>query len=193
MEHGDQAAGGTLARFWDYLHLLARLQLDPRLQGKVDLSGVVQQTLLEAHRAGEQFGRMTEAQQTAWLRKALAHNLTDVVRKLSTRGRDVARERSLEAALEESSSRLEAWLAADQPGPGEQAIRNEQLLRLAQALGRLPEDQRRAVELHHLKGCSLAELAGQMGRSKGAVAKLLYRGMEKLHGLLAEGSDDHGK
>jgi RNA polymerase sigma-70 factor (ECF subfamily) len=186
MAREAQRHGRTPEQFREYLHLLARLQLDPRLQGKVDLSGVVQQTLLEAYQALDQFRQMSEAQQAAWLRKALANNLTDEVRKLSTQARDVGRERSLEAALEESSSRLEAWLVGDRPTPDQQAIRNEQLLQLAEALGRLSEDQRQAVELHHLKGCSLAEVAEQMGRSKGAVAKLVYRGIEKLHALLAE-------
>jgi RNA polymerase sigma-70 factor (ECF subfamily) len=176
-----------LERFRDYLSLLARLQLDPRLRGKVDLSGVVQQTLLEAHQAMDKFQRMNDAQKAAWLRSALAHNLTDEVRKLSTAARDVARERSLEAELEESASRLETWLAADQSGqPSQQAIRNEQLLQLGHALAQLPEDQRLAVELHHLQGWSLAELAEHLERSKGAVAKLLYRGMDKLHALLEE-------
>ena len=186
MSRKAQGDDRTPEQFREYLHLLARLQLDPRLQSKVDLSGVVQQTLLEAHQALDRFRQMSDAQQAAWLRKALANNLTDEVRKLRTQGRDVGRERSLEAALEESSSRLEAWLAADPSTPEQQAIRNEQLLLLAAALARLPEDQRRAVELHHLKGCSLAEVAEQMGRSKGAVAKLVYRGIEKLHALLAE-------
>jgi RNA polymerase sigma-70 factor (ECF subfamily) len=180
----------NLERFREYLSLLARLQLDPRLKGKVDLSGVVQQTLLEAHQAWDQLQRMSAAQQAAWLRKALAHNLTDEVRKLHTGARDVGRERSLEAALEESSSRLEGWLAAEASSPDERAERNEQLLRLAGALAQLPEDQRLAVEMHHLKGLALGDVAERLGRTKGAVGKLLYRGLDKLHALLAEPGPD---
>jgi RNA polymerase sigma-70 factor (ECF subfamily) len=182
----DEAEGKDLERFREYLALLARLQLAPELQGKVDLSGIVQQTLLEAHQAREQFGEMDEAQKAAWLRRTLANNLTDEVRKLHTAARDIARERSLAAALEESSSRLEAWLASEQTTPDQQAVRNEELLRLAEALVQLPEDQRLAVEWHHLKGEPLAEIAARMGRSKGAVAKLVHRGIEKLHALLSE-------
>src|SRR5438132_2470197 len=120
--------GPALEHFREYLSLLARLQLQPGLQGKIDLSGVVQQTLLEAHQATKQFQQMNEDQQSAWLRTALTNNLTDEVRKLGTAMRDLGRERSLEAALEESSARLEACLAADQSSPSQRAIRNEQLL-----------------------------------------------------------------
>jgi RNA polymerase sigma-70 factor (ECF subfamily) len=186
MARDTEDRGRDLERFRHYLSLLARLQLDTRLQGKVDLSGVVQQTLLEAHQAWNQLERMDRARQAAWLRKALARNLTDEVRKLITAARDVGRERSLEAAVEESSARLEGWLVAEQSSPSEQAERNEQLLRLAQALAQLPEDQRNAVELHHLKGLPLGEVAGRLERSKGAVGKLLYRGLDRLHALLAE-------
>jgi RNA polymerase sigma-70 factor (ECF subfamily) len=179
-------ADQKLARFREYLRLLARLQLDPRLQGKIDLSGVVQQTLLDAHRAWDQLQRMGEAQQWAWLRRALANNLTDEIRKLGTGMRDLTREQSLEAALETSSARLEAWLVSEEPSPSERAMHNEQVLRLAEALAQLPEDQRLAVELHYLRGCPLAEIASQMDRTKGAAAKLLYRGIDKLHSLLQE-------
>jgi len=176
--------GDLLEGFRDYLALLARLQLAPQLRGKIDLSGVVQQTLLEAYQAMDQLRAMTAEQQAAWLRKALSCNLADEVRKLGTAMRDVTRERSLEQAVEESSARLERWLATDQSSPSEQAIRNEQLLRLAHALAQLPEDQRVAIELHHLRGRPVAEVAQELGRSEGAAGALLVRGLKKLRTLL---------
>jgi RNA polymerase sigma-70 factor (ECF subfamily) len=183
--------GDDLERFRHYLMLLARMQLAPALQGKVDLSGVVQQTLLEAHQAIDQLRQWDESRQLAWLRRALANNLTDEVRKLGAAARDIDRERSLEAELEQSSARLEAWLASDQSSPPERAMRNEQLLRLAEALARLPVDQRVAVEMHHLQGRPLAEVAEVLKRSKGAVATLLFRGMTRLRKDLAAGAEEN--
>ena len=183
-EAGD--TGASLEEFRDYLSLLARLQLDSRLQGKVDLSGVVQQTLLEAHQAQVQFQERSPAEKAAWLRTILAHNLTDEVRKLSTAARDVGRERSLQEALDNSAARLEAWLAAEQSSPSQQAMRQEQSLVIAQALAQLPDSQRQAIELHHLRGLPLAVIAEQMGRSKGAVAAILFRGLKRLRELLPD-------
>jgi RNA polymerase sigma-70 factor (ECF subfamily) len=187
-------AGVRLERFRQYLQLLARLQLDARLEGKVDLSGVVQQTLLEAYQSMTQGTNQGSAASPdvpapAWLRRVLANNLRDEVRKLATSARDAAREVPLEARpdarVEESHARLEAWLAADQSSPSQHAVRQEQLLALAEALAGLPDDQQRAVELHHLKGRPLAEVAQVLGRSKGAVAALLFRGLKRLRERLA--------
>jgi RNA polymerase sigma-70 factor (ECF subfamily) len=175
-----------LARFREYLTLLARLELDTRLQGKLDLSGVVQQTLLEAHQSREQLEGRSEAEQLAWLRKALAHNLGDEIRRLRAERRDVSRERSLEGALEESSSRLQAWLAVEESSAGANLLRQEQTLGLVAALTQLSDKQRQAVELRHLKGQSLAAIATEMECSKAAVVGLLHRGVQNLRKLLTE-------
>lgn len=179
-----------LEKFRDYLGVLVRLQMDCWLQGKLDPSGVVQETLLEAHGAIEQLRGRSEQELLAWLRTALAHNLADEIRRLGAVKRNVSREESLQQALEQSSSRIEQWLAENRPAPSELAQRQEQAFRLAAAMHRLPEKQRRAVELKHLKGLSLAEVAGELGCTKAAVVGLLHRGVQKLRTLLEE--EDRG-
>jgi RNA polymerase sigma-70 factor (ECF subfamily) len=179
-------AGLALERYVDYLRLLARLQLGARLQGHLEPSDVVQQTLLEAQQRLHQFRGGTEAEMAGWLRQILAHNLADALRALGRAKRDVSRERSLEAALEASSCRLQAWLAAEQSSPSQQAERHEQGVRLAQALATLPEPQREAVVLRHFEGWPLADIARHLGRTQAAVVGLLQRGLKGLRAFLQE-------
>jgi RNA polymerase sigma-70 factor (ECF subfamily) len=175
-----------LEGFRQYLALMARLHVGPQLQGKIDVSGVVQQTLLEAYQSLDKIQGLTEAQQAAWLRRALANNLKDELRKWNTEARNVGRERSLQAALHQSSSRLEAWLIADQSSPSQRAERQEQAVRLANALARLPEAQREALVLQHWHCWSLAQIGENLGRTPAAVAGLLHRGLEQLRKYLEE-------
>jgi RNA polymerase sigma-70 factor, ECF subfamily len=175
-----------LEQFRDYLGLLARAQLRPLLRGKVGGSDVVQQTLLEAHRHADQFRGTTSGEQAAWLRQVLARQLANLARDHQRERRDVRRECSLEQAVEQSSARLEAWLAAQQSSPSARAARHEQLFALASALAGLPEAQREAVEMRYLQDLSLNEIAAQMGRTPGAVAGLLHRGLDALRQHLGE-------
>jgi RNA polymerase sigma-70 factor (ECF subfamily) len=182
-EFADQPLGPEeLERFRAYLDLLARLEVAPRLRDKVDLSGVVQQTLLEAHQGMIEQPRATRTapEVAAWLRSILGHNLADALRKLTAHKRDFRREWSLERALDQSASRVEQWLAAEQSSPSGQAMRQEELLRMAGALATLPDGQRRSIELHHLQGRPLAEIALELGTTKSAVAGMLHRGLKAL-------------
>jgi RNA polymerase sigma-70 factor (ECF subfamily) len=178
-----------LARYRDYLCLLTRLQLNPRLQAKLDASDIVQQALLQAYASREQFRGRTEAEWLGWLRAILASVLALAARRFDTRARQLSRERSLEAELDRSSSRLECLLAADLTSPSEGVVRGEEIVRLALALAQLPADQRQVVELHHLRGLQIAQVAEQMGRTRPAVVGLLFRGLKKLRALLRDLED----
>ena len=186
MDDAHQTEERPLEGYRDYLRLLTQVQLSPRLQAKVDASDMVQQTLLEAHRSRDQFRGESEGERLAWLRAILANVLAATARRLSAGMRDLGRERSLEAELDLSSSRLECLLAADQTSPSGQAVRGEDVLRLARAMASLSSDQRQVIELHHLKGMPLAEVADIMKRTRPAVAGLLFRGLSKLRELMPE-------
>ena len=173
-------------RYREYLCLLARLQIPVRLRSKVDASDVVQQTLLEAHRASDQLLRLDEPARAAFLRQTLTNNLADLARHFAAEARDVGRERLVEVAVRDSSARLVDWLAAEHSSPSLRAVREEDLMRLAEALAGLPGDQRLAVELKHLHGYSVSEIAAAMDRSETAVGGLLRRGLKKLRQLLPE-------
>jgi len=170
----------ALDRFRPYLRLLARLNLDVRLQGKLETSDVVQEVLVKAVQAFDQFRGSSDAEMACWLRQILARHLANAIRDLGRDKRDIRREQSLQAALEESSTRLENWLAAEQSTPSLKAEFNEQLLLLAEAIDRLPEAQCEALTLHHLHGWKLEAIAERMGKSVVAVAGLIKRGLRQL-------------
>jgi RNA polymerase sigma-70 factor, ECF subfamily len=111
-----------LEAYRNYLRVLVRLQLGTRLQAKMDVSDIVQQALLQAHASREQFRGNCEAERLAWLRAILANALAAAARRFDAGTRDLDRERSLEADLDRSSSRLECLLAADQTSPSEKAV-----------------------------------------------------------------------
>jgi RNA polymerase sigma-70 factor (ECF subfamily) len=168
------------SEFRGYLSLLARHDVSPRLRTALDLSGIVQQTLLDAHQSPPK--ARTEPETAAWLRTIFRHNLADEVRRRGAVKRALHRERPLE-------------LRGDGPpaahsSPSLKAMRAEELLWLARALAALPESQRRAVELHHLEGRSLAEIAAVLETTKPAVAGLLHRGLKALRAQLASDTSE---
>jgi RNA polymerase sigma-70 factor, ECF subfamily len=177
----------SLEGYRGYLMVLARTQVpNPALRDRLDLSGIVQDTFLEAHERLAQFRGTSEAEMAGWLRRILANNLADAMRGLNRARRDVGREVSIEQSLDDSSRRLGALLAADGPSPSEHARGRERAVLLANALAELPESQREAVFLRHWHDWPLARIAGHLGRTPASAAGLLQRGLRALRERLAE-------
>jgi RNA polymerase sigma-70 factor (ECF subfamily) len=178
----------AIEQFRGYLVAIARLQVAARpwLAAKLDASDLVQQTLLKAHTAREQFRGGSSAEMAAWLRQILNRALANELRAAGQAKRDVGAERSIEANLDASSCRLDAWLAIDQTSPSERVMRGERAVSLTAAVEALPPDQKEIVLLKHCQGLTLAELAARTGRTPAAVAGLLRRGLERLREHLRE-------
>jgi RNA polymerase sigma-70 factor (ECF subfamily) len=56
----------------------------------------------------------------------------------------------------------------------------EQQARLFGLVSRLPEDQRRVIEMRFVEQKSIREIAAALGRSEGAVKQLQFRGLSEL-------------
>ena len=166
----------------NYLIVLARtlVRAGGRVHHKIDPSDLVQEVLLRAHLARSQFQGETEAELLAWLRTILANKFADATRHFARKKRDAALEQSYRETLDESVSRLRRLVPVQQTSPSQKVLRRERELQLAEALANLPDDQRTAIELHHLSGDTVAEIAEQMSCTKASVAGLLRRGLKNL-------------
>ena len=185
---GDADALGELLQLYrNYLALLARLHIDPRLQGKVDASDLVQETFLKAHRNFGQFRGNTEEELVSWLRQILTNNLANLVRHyLGLKRRDVRLERQLAAEMDRSSRLMDGGLIAPGSSPSRQAFRREQAVLLADVLKQLPADYREVLILRHLEGLTFAQVAERLGRTEDSVQKLWVRALARLRRSLGE-------
>jgi RNA polymerase sigma-70 factor (ECF subfamily) len=175
-----------LGRYRSALLLLARAQLARHQRLRLEASDLVQQTLFKAWRDRKQFRGGTDAERFAWLRMILHHTFLDAYDHAHIAKGDVARQ-ALEADLTGSFAGLDELLVAPHTSPSGRAMRNEELTRLAEALEKLPEEQREAVTLKHLVGLSLEQIRERLGcTSTAAVAGLLYRGRIRLQELLTQ-------
>lgn len=165
------------------------MQLGPAVKVRGDASDIVQETMLNAHRAIEQFRGSTDAEMAGWLRKILANTLAHHHRDNHRAKRDVSRERSMHAAVDASSMRLERLLAADVDSPSRKAITKESVASLCDAIDQLPETKREAIKLHYWHGWTLAQIGEHQERGRSAVAGDIHRGLKQLRKLM-KGSVD---
>jgi RNA polymerase sigma-70 factor (ECF subfamily) len=185
---GNAAALGMLLESYsNYLTLLARMQIGAKVRGKVDPGDIVQETFLEVHRQFPEFRGTSEGEFLAWIRRILAGQLAQTMRRfLGTKGRDVRMEQEMAAKVDQSSAVLDRGFAAPGSSPSQSAARREHSVILADALNRLPADYREVIILRHIEGHSFAETATRMGRTENGVQKLWVRALARLRQELGD-------
>jgi RNA polymerase sigma-70 factor, ECF subfamily len=177
----------SLAQYRDYLRSLARARFDPRLQGELDPSDVVQETLLKAHKAIDGFRGQSETELVAWLKTILVNTLKNALRAL---GRRNGTQVSLNTTTENSSVHERVCVAQNQPRPEQAAAWYEEQLLIADAIGGLSDSQRAVIEMRYVRGYSLAKICELTTLTKPAVVGLLYRGLKTLRAKLSPTSNE---
>jgi RNA polymerase sigma-70 factor, ECF subfamily len=174
---GDaRALGELLDSFRPYIRVLVRALRDDRLRGKIDDSDLIQDALLEAHRHFAAFRGTTVAELVVWLRRIVVRAANRTLRSfLHTGKRDAARERPLGEEMD--------LVGGSDVSPSALAIRHEEAARMADALGRLPEDMQQVLLARHVDDLPHAAIAARLGRSEPAVRMLYLRALRCLREL----------
>lgn len=184
-QRGDEdSLGQLLQSYRNYLHLIARTQIDLHLAVRVNASDIVQETFLQACRRFEQFRGTTEAELLSWLRRILVRNIIGAFHThLQTKKRDVRRQRSLDQiahTMDQSSRMVEAALIAQGSSPSVQAQRGELAALVADRLAELSARHRDVIILRNLEGRTFDEISVSMGGTADAARKLWARAIDRL-------------
>jgi RNA polymerase sigma-70 factor (ECF subfamily) len=183
-EGDNEAVVRLLELYRSYVHLLARLQIDRRLQGKASASDVAQETFLRAKKYFAQFRGASERELLVWLRRNLASTMARMTRHYTAQKRDVNMERQLDERLEASSHALGRLPVVDSPSV--EARRREASVLLADALAQLDAAYREVIVLRHLENLSFPEVAQRMGRTLDSVKNIWARAVSELRHMVGE-------
>ena len=185
---GDSERFELLEKYRNYLTFLARARTDRRLSSKVSDSDIVQETLIQAHRDFFQFRGQTEAELTSWLRAIMSNKKALLARRFyGSPARDPRLEVRFQDEFDRSSQMLGRVFVDNRSTPSEHHAKRERAVLLADALAALPEHYREVVELRHIEGLKMREVAYAMGRSVDSVNKLWARAMIQLRSSMKEG------
>jgi RNA polymerase sigma-70 factor (ECF subfamily) len=187
------ALGELCALYRNYLRMVVRTGLGPRLRERVELSDVVQEALVEVVRQFPQFTGQTEAALVGWLRRLVGQKLADLGRYHSRAKRagdagalpldapyEAGGAPAPAAGGEGGGARLLDVLALSQTSPSEQASRRELIVLLADALAGLPEDESDVLWRYHAENQSFETIGAEMGLGRKAARALWARGLGRL-------------
>lgn len=190
---GDEEALGTLlSRHRDRLQRMVRLRMNPRLQGRLDASDIVQDAFVEITRRLADYLQEPKLPFFVWLRHMTGLKLTEVHRRhLGTEKRDARRELSLQIGplpVADSAS-LAAQLLGKLTSPSQAAMKAEMRLRLQEALGEFDPVDQEIVALRHFEQLTNRETAEVLELPTSTVSDRHFRAIKKLKQALQDADE----
>lgn len=199
-----EALGELCALYRNYLRMVVRSGLGARLREKVELSDVVQETLVEVVRQFPQFTGHNEAALVGWMRRLVSQKLADLGRyhNRAKRAGGVAPlpldgpagiGDSGESPNPGQAARLVDLLALSQTSPSEAAGNREMTVLLADALADLPEQESQVLWMYHVEGLSFEGIGERLGVSRKVARGIWAKGLKSVKRKLEEPPGGHLK
>ncbi len=129
----------------------------------------VQEAFLTVWRTAESFVP-ERAKPSTWILTLVHRRAVDLVRREERRRTD-----PLESAAEPAGAETD-----------EEVVLRSQRRMVQEALRRLPDDQREAIELAYYGGYTQSELSERLGQPLGTIKSRMFTGLRRLRDLLAE-------
>ena len=186
-EGDEQAWQRLMSDHWPRLRRMVALRMDPRLQGRIDPSDVVQESYIDAARRLAEYAKNPAMPFFVWLRWLTGQKLMEQHRRhLGAQARDVSREVSLYqgAFPEATAADLAANVLGEITTPSQAAIRVEQIKRLQEALESLEPIDREILVLRHFEQLSNGEAAEVLNLDKSTASKRYTRALVRLKDVL---------
>lgn len=140
-------------------------------------SDIAQESALRAFQRFQTFSGNTAPELDAWLRRIVGRRVAQAARDARRLKRDDGKTVPLEDAQPPS----------EQASPSQSVAAAEEWRRVLALLFELPEAQRDAIWLCHLRELPVSEAARRLGRTEGSVAGHIQRGIKSLHQQLSQG------
>jgi len=183
LENRDvDAFGRLLDRYRPMLRAMAMELHDPRLQPKLDVSDIVQETCQDAIEGFAKLQARDSRPFLQWLRVLLVNNSRAARRRyLKSAKRNVQKERSLHGA----SGLMPHLLDRRTPGD-EELFNHERMQKLTAALSALPPALQTMLKWRYEEGLTLREIGQRVNRSEDSVRMLLKRCLKSLKPIVFE-------
>lgn len=185
---GDQDALAALFREYEpRLRRMIELRLNRRLQGRLSVSDVVQESYIEYAESLFRYMRQDEVPFYLWLRTIAVRKLSELQRcHLGTAARQVQREVQFPSNMDQatSSAILADFFVACMTSPSEAAMRHELQSRIQNVLNDLDPADREVLSLRHFEQLTNNEVAHVLQLSAAAASVRYFRALKRLRPLL---------
>ncbi len=188
----EQAVNQLMERHRESVRRLIQMRLDQKILRRVDVSDVLQDVMIEAHRRLHDYLRNPAMSFHLWLRQIAKDRIIDAHRRHRVSGkRSVDREQSLAVPQgdEHSTRDLVAQLCDPEMTPAAAATRREMARQVEEAISKLDDADCEIIVMRHYEHLTNQEIAQSLGLTEPAASMRYLRAIRRLRNVLGNSLD----